>query len=91
MSFEFDPEKSAANLAKHGIDFEAARALWRDDDAFEIEARSTTEPRWALIGMIEGKHWTAFFTPRGNALRIISVRRARDGEVQAYERRKEGH
>jgi len=29
--FEFDPEKSAANLAKHGIDFEAAQALWLDE------------------------------------------------------------
>ena len=91
MSFEFDPAKSAANLAKHGIDFEAAQALWLDDDAFEIDARSTTEPRKALIGMIEGKHWIAFFTPRGEAIRIISVRRARENEVQAYERRKEGN
>jgi len=32
VAFEFDPEKSAANLAKHGIDFEAAQALWLDDD-----------------------------------------------------------
>ena len=89
MSFEFDPTKSATNLAKHGIDFEAAQALWLDDDAFEIDARSTTEPRRALIGMIEGKHWTAFFAPRGNSIRIISVRRARENEAQAYERRKE--
>ena len=31
MAFEFDPDKSAANLAKHGIDFEAAQALWLDE------------------------------------------------------------
>jgi uncharacterized DUF497 family protein len=28
--FEFDPAKSAANLEKHGIDFEAVQALWAD-------------------------------------------------------------
>jgi uncharacterized DUF497 family protein len=88
VAFEFDPEKSAANLAKHGIDFEAAQALWLDDDAIEADARSETEPRSAVIGMIEGKHWAAFFTVRGEAIRIISVRRARDDEVEAYEREK---
>jgi uncharacterized DUF497 family protein len=87
VDFEFDPEKSAANLAKHGIDFEAAQALWLDENGFEIAARSTTEPRWALIGMIEGRHWVAFFTPRDDAARIISVRRAREIEVKAYDRR----
>lgn len=89
MTFEFDPAKSAANLAKHGIDFEAARALWLDDDAIEIDARSETEPRRGVIGTIDGKHWIAFVTSRGEAIRIISVRRARDDEVEAYEQQKE--
>jgi uncharacterized DUF497 family protein len=88
VAFEFDPEKSAANLAKHGIDFEAAQALWLDDDAIEVDARSETEPRSAVIGMIEGRRWAAFFTVRNEAIRIISVRRARDDEVEAYEREK---
>jgi uncharacterized DUF497 family protein len=87
--FEFDPEKSAANFAKHGIDFEAAQALWLDEYAFDIEARSETEPRSARIGMIEGRYWAAFFTLREGAVRIISVRRARGYEVEGYERRKE--
>lgn len=86
--FEYDPAKSAANLARHGIDFEAAQALWRDDDAIEIDARSETEPRGAVIGMLEGKHWIAFFTRRDEAVRIISMRRARDNEAEAYERKK---
>ena len=33
MMFEFDPEKSAANKRKHGIDFREAQALWGDPDA----------------------------------------------------------
>ena len=33
MRFEYDPAKSAANKAKHGIDFAEAQELWRDDKA----------------------------------------------------------
>jgi len=88
--FEFDPEKSAANFAKHGIDFEAAQALWSDEDATDIEARSETELRAGVVGMIEDRCWTAFITVRGEAIRIISVRRARDYEVEAYGRKKNG-
>jgi uncharacterized DUF497 family protein len=90
VDFEFDPEKSAANLAKHGIDFEAAQALWADDGALEIDARSETEPRSAVIGRIESRHWIAFVTRRDTAIRIISVRRAREEEVEIYERQKDG-
>jgi uncharacterized DUF497 family protein len=30
--FEFDGAKSKSNLAKHGIDFVDAQALWNDPD-----------------------------------------------------------
>jgi uncharacterized DUF497 family protein len=45
VQFEFDPAKSLANLAKHGIDFEQAQALWQDQDYLEIPARTQDEPR----------------------------------------------
>jgi uncharacterized DUF497 family protein len=83
--FEHDPAKSAANLAKHGIDFEAAKALWDDIWLLEAPAKTTDEPRWLAIGKLAGKCWTAVFTRRGEAIRLISVRRARDEEVAAYE------
>jgi len=86
--FEFDPDKSLSNNAKHGIDFETAQTLWTDDNRIEIDARSNTEPRIAVVGLIEGKLWTAFITVRGEAIRIISVRRARNDEAEAYDRRK---
>jgi len=40
MDFEYDPDKSRANKAKHGIDFEEAQALWDDPDLLEIPART---------------------------------------------------
>ena len=84
MEFEFDRAKSAANLEKHGIDFIGAQALWSDPDRLEIPARLLDEPRNQVIGRIGGLLWSAFITLRGNRIRIISVRRARDEEEAAY-------
>jgi uncharacterized DUF497 family protein len=83
--FEFDPRKSLLNKLKHGIDFKKAQALWNDPRLLEIEARTIDEPRWLVIGVIEGKHWGAVVTYRGERIRIISVRRSRQEEIQLYE------
>jgi uncharacterized DUF497 family protein len=37
-----------------------------------------------VVGRIEGKHWSAVVTYRGDTVRVISVRRSRTGEVQLY-------
>ncbi len=85
MQFEFDPGKSASNLAKHGIDFADAKALWDDEDHLEVPARTQDEPRWVVIGRIEGRAWTAIITRRQSSTRIISVRRARPSEEALHE------
>ena len=85
MDFEFDLKKSASNKKKHGIDFEEAQELWLDPHLLEIEARSTDEPRFLLIGKIGSKHWSAVVTYRDDKVRIISVRRSRKEEVNLYE------
>jgi uncharacterized protein len=85
MAFEFEPEKSAGNKLKHGIDFEEAKALWNDPDLIEIPARVTDELRWVVIGMIDGKHWSAVITRRGKNVKLISVRRSRNEEIGLYE------
>jgi len=85
MSFEFDAAKSVSNLAKHGIDFTAAQAIWLDDLMVRISARTTDEPRYMVIGRIKTKHWSAICVDRGEKTRIISVRRSRKEEVAIYE------
>ena len=85
MAFEFDPGKSASNRAKHGIDFNDAQALWGDPWLLEAPARTADEPRFIVVGRIEGQHWSAVCTRRGERIRIISVRRARKEEVERYE------
>ena len=85
MIFEFDAHKSQMNLEKHGIDFEEAKLLWEDPDLLEIPARIEDEPRFMVIGRIANTHWSGIIKYRGDAIRIISIRRARDEEVVLYE------
>jgi len=85
MEFEFDPEKSAANLEKHGIDFVQGQAIWGDADYIEIPLMTSDETRFMVIGMIDGKAWSGIITYRGESIRIISVRRSRKEEIEIYE------
>ena len=87
MEFEYDPSKSDANREKHGIDFVRAQFLWTDQRRIVAPARSTTEPREAIIATLDGVHWTAVYTMRGQAVRIISVRRSSDEERLGYNNR----
>lgn len=85
MPFEFDPNKSESNFEKHGIDFNKAQSLWDDERHLEIPAKDLDEPRFLVVGKIKGKHWSAVITYRGENIRIISVRRSRDEEIDLYE------
>ncbi len=84
VAFEFDPVKSAANLAKHGIDFEAAQALWLDERRRTGPIAWPDEERWMVVGRIAGKLWSAVVTYRDDTIRSISVRRSRPKEERAY-------
>lgn len=76
ITFEFDEAKSQANL--HGINFIDAQALWDDSRLVEIPAETEDEPRYLMIGLINGKHWSAVIICRGLNVRLISVRRSRN-------------
>jgi len=90
MKFEWDNEKSRRNQVKHGMDFDTAKALWDDDNRVEIQSPYPLESRSILIGTLDKKLWTAIFTRRGSALRIISVRRARKREENLYGQKENG-
>jgi uncharacterized protein len=86
MEFEFDEEKSRSNKVKHGIDFVEAQALWSDPMLVEVPARTEDEPRFLVVGTIDGdQFWSAVITYRGLKVRVISVRRSRPEEVAIYE------
>ena len=83
--FEYDDDKSQANLEKHGISFLDAQSLWNDPDLLEVQARCDDEPRSLVVGVLGLKHWSAIVTYRNGAIRLISVRRSRKREVELYE------
>jgi uncharacterized protein len=87
VAFEFDERKSRANKAKHGIDFVEAQALWLDEALVEAPARSDSEARFLVVGVMAGRHWSAFITYRNENIRLISVCRSRPEEVAIYEGR----
>jgi uncharacterized DUF497 family protein len=85
MHFEFNHTKKKNNKNTHGIYFIEAQALWDDPDLLEIPAKTTDKQRFLVIGKIEAKHWSGVITYRSENIRIISVRRARDEEIELYE------
>ena len=85
MEFEFDPNKSAMNREKHGLDFFDAQLIWQDEDRALLPLTFADEERFMMIGRIDTRLWTAVFTWRGLRIRIISARRAREEERQHYE------
>jgi hypothetical protein len=90
VKFEWDEDKSRINKAKHGIDFETARDLWLDENRIEIHAPHPLEDRMIVIGKREDKLWSAVYTMRDDAIRIISVRRPRKREASLYEKERIG-
>jgi len=64
-AFEYDAAKSESNRKKHCIDFVEAQGLWNDPMLLEIPARTDDEPRYLMIGLVDGKHWSAVITYQG--------------------------
>lgn len=86
--FEWDDAKAAANLAKHGVSFDAARPVFDDPFALILSEDSAPgEERWRMIGMSDGQVLFVVFTePAHGRRRIISARRATRREQDAYAR-----
>jgi len=88
IGFEWDRRKATANLAKHGVSFEEALTVFADPLAriFDDEDHSIDERREIIIGhSIRGRLLVVCFTQRGEALRILTARRATKNERKDYE------
>lgn len=82
---DFDPAKSARNERERGIAF----ARFADMDfetaiAIEDSRKDYSERRLRVLGTIDGKLHAAVITPRGETIRVISLRRANKREERAY-------
>jgi uncharacterized protein len=89
--FEWDPDKAAGNLRKHGVSFQTATRVFTDPYApVEQDRIENGEERWHVIGVVEGVLMlTVAYTVREQddieVIRIISARRANRGERRRYE------
>jgi uncharacterized DUF497 family protein len=85
VEFEWDEAKRLNNIEKHGIDFLRADLLF--ESAYLLAPAKTVhgEQRWLAIGVLDDVHVTVVFTKRSTAIRLISMRRARDEERREYQ------
>jgi hypothetical protein len=85
VGVEWDPEKAAANLVKHGISFADAAVALHDEQALTIQDDSPTEPRLVSLAMDAlGRLLVVVYTFRADNVRIISARRATKTEARQY-------
>jgi uncharacterized DUF497 family protein len=83
---EWDADKAAANLAKHGIDFADAATVLEDEAALTMPDDDPDEERFVTVGMDAlGRVLTVVYTWRGDEPRLISARKASRSERRQYE------
>ena len=87
LEFEWDDAKARANYQAHGVSFELATTVFKD--AFAIERlddrKDYGEERFIIIGMAEGQVLLfVAYTERNQRIRVISARRATQGEQDHY-------
>jgi uncharacterized DUF497 family protein len=86
VRFEWDPQKAAANVAKHGVSFEEASTVFGDPLAVTIPdpLHSVDEPRFVTVGQSSKGLLVVLVHTDREVVRIISARRAKPRERRAY-------
>lgn len=85
MEFEWDEAKRLVNIEKHGIDFLDADLVLTGPHLVGLARTVADEARWLAVGMLDDVYVTIIFTRRGGAIRLISMRSARNGERQRHQ------
>ncbi|MGA9721544.1 MAG: BrnT family toxin [Candidatus Binatus sp.] len=88
MEFEWDPNKAASNLRKHGVRFAEAVTVLEDRAALGMRDDNIQEERFVALGMDSiGRILVVVYAVRGARIRIISARKATRRERSQYERK----
>jgi uncharacterized DUF497 family protein len=85
VQFEWDADKAALNLKKHGVRFETAARVFYDENRIELyeSEHSIDEDRYNTIGMVDNILFVVY-TERKNRIRLISARPANSKERSLY-------
>jgi hypothetical protein len=88
MTYEWDIAKSRSNLAKHGLAFEDAEQVFSGPCVtFEDSRFDYGEDRLIALGLLAGRVVVLAHAPRGEATRVISMRKANSREQEIYYQR----
>ena len=87
--YEWDPTKAASNFGKHRVQFADAVGVFEDDNAITIPDTSTSEERFKTLGIdFMGRLLVVAYTYRGDAIRLISARKATTVQRKSYDRKR---
>jgi len=86
MKIEWNTEKAAVNLRKHGIDFADAAVALEDYNALTIEDKSHAEQRFKTLALGPTLNVLLVIHAQRDAdtIRIISARKADQAETRQY-------
>jgi uncharacterized DUF497 family protein len=86
MEFEWNENKNRTNLEKHGIDFNDAKEVFKDENSKIAPdlRKDYGEDRWKIIGKVYGGIISVIYTSRNKVTRIISARKASSFERDEY-------
>lgn len=85
MQIEFDTDKRGKTLAERGLDFARASEVFAGVTVTIEDVRQNYgEARFTTIGTLDGRSIVLVWTPRGEARRIISMRKANEREIEKY-------
>ena len=88
LQFEWDEDKAAANLAKHGVSFLTAAEIFASEIIERIDDRENCgELRFIALGRVETEIYRVAYTWRGETVvRIITAQKASKHERETYYR-----
>lgn len=91
MGISYNVAKSEANTQDRGLSFEAVRDFVMSSALIVEDCRNAyLERRFQALGLIANRRHMLVFTPRGNRIHVISLRKANPREVKRYEQAEQG-
>lgn len=85
MKVTYDPAKNAANIEHRDLPLDWIADLdWSAAVIVEDTRRDYGEARYRVFGYIGDRLYAAVFTPRGDAIHVISLRKANSREVKRH-------
>ncbi len=87
MDIDFDQAKRKQTLEYRGLDFARCDEVFAGPHLLiEDDRKDYSEQRFICFGFLDGREVVIVWTPRGNARRIISMRKANEREKRRFYR-----